>query len=74
MTLEGLEGLQGMISAGEFEKAPSLSFFPVEQPQSNILSRYDQAKANLNNIMRPEGLVDMPGRLGILKIILNRED
>ena len=67
LTLEGLEGLQGMISAGEFEKAPSLSFFPVEQPQSNILSRYDQAKANLNNIMRPEGLVDMPGRLGIFE-------
>lgn len=67
LTLEGLEGLQGMISAGEFEKTPSLSFFPVEQPQSNILSRYDQAKANLNNIMRPEGLVDMPGRLGIFE-------
>ena len=67
LTLEGLEGLQGMISAGEFEKAPSLNFFPVEQPQSNILSRYDQAKASLNDIIKPEGLVDMKERLGIFE-------
>ena len=56
-----------MISAGEFEKTPSLSFFNAERPQSNILSRYDQAKANLNNIMRPEGLIDSQGRLGIFE-------
>tara|TARA_E500000305_G_scaffold53610_1_gene42787 strand:+ start:1720 stop:2421 length:702 start_codon:yes stop_codon:yes gene_type:complete len=67
LTLEGLGGLQEMISAGEFEKTPSLSFFNAERPQSNILSRYDQAKANLNNIMRPEGLIDSQGRLGIFE-------
>tara|TARA_R100000995_G_scaffold76604_1_gene46280 strand:+ start:2194 stop:2895 length:702 start_codon:yes stop_codon:yes gene_type:complete len=67
LTLEGLGGLQEMISAGEFEKTPSLSFFNAERPQSNILGRYDQAKANLNNIMRPEGLIDTQGRLGIFE-------
>ena len=67
LTLEGLGGLQEMIQSGEFEKTPSLSFFNVERPQSNILGRYDQAKANLNNIMRPEGLIDTQGRLGIFE-------
>jgi len=67
LTLEGLGGLQEMISAGEFEKTPSLSFFNVERPQSNILSAYNQAKANFNNIMRPEGLIDSQGRLGIFE-------
>jgi hypothetical protein len=65
LTLEGLGGLQGMIQSGEFEKTPSLNFFPVEQPQSNILGRYDQAKANLKEIIYPEGLIGMDGRLGI---------
>jgi hypothetical protein len=65
LTLEGLGGLQEMISAGEFEKTPSLSFFNAERPQSNILGRYDQAKANLNQIIYPEGLIGMDGRLGI---------
>ena len=67
LTLEGLGGLQEMISAGEFEKTPSLSFFNAERPQSNILSAYNQAKANFNNIMRPEGLIDSQGRLGIFE-------
>ena len=65
LTLEGLGELQGMIQSGEFEKTPSLNFFPVEQPQSNILGRYDQAKANLSNIIRPPGILGMDERLGI---------
>ena len=64
-TLEGLGGLQGMIQSGEFEKTPSLSFLNAERPQSNILSRYDQDKANLKEIIYPEGLIGMDGRLGI---------
>lgn len=57
LTLEGLEGLQGMIASGEFEKQPSLSFFNMEQPSGNILGRYEMAKANLNNIINPPGLL-----------------
>lgn len=67
LTLEGLENLQGMIASGEYEKTPSLAFFPQDDTMqtSNIMSRYDMAKANLSNVIRPPGLVGMDGRLGI---------
>ena len=67
LSLEGLEKLQGMIASGEYEKAPSLSFFQEGEaaPTGNIMSRYDTAKANLSNVIRPPGLIGMEGRLGI---------
>jgi len=67
LSLEGLEKLQGMIASGEYEKTPSLSFFQQGDvaPTGNIMSRYDTAKANLSNVIRPPGLIGMEGRLGI---------
>ena len=65
LSLEGLEKLQGMIASGEYEKTPSLTFYDAERPTSDILSRYDTAKANLSNVIRPPGLIGMEGRLGI---------
>jgi len=57
LSLEGLQQLQGMIASGEYEKTPSLSFFNAEQPVSNIMDRYASAKANINNIINPPGLL-----------------
>lgn len=67
LSLEGLQQLQGMIASGEYEKTPSLSFFQRNNvaPTENIMSRYDTAKANLSNVIRPPGLISMEGRLGI---------
>lgn len=67
LSLEGLEKLQGMIASGEYEKTPSLQFFQdsTTTPTGDIMSRYEMAKSNLSNIIRPPGLIGMEGRLGI---------
>ena len=56
-----------MIASGEYEKSPATQFFQdgVTIPTGNIMSRYDTAKANLSNVIRPPGLIGMEGRLGI---------
>jgi hypothetical protein len=65
LSLEGLEKLQGMIASGEYEKTPSLTFYDAERPTSDIISRYQTAKANLNNIINPPGLLGKSGEFGI---------
>lgn len=69
LSLEGLQTLQNMIASGQYEKQPSLSFFEQTQgetmPSENIFSRYETAKANISNVIRPPGLISMEGRLGI---------
>ena len=65
LSLEGLEKLQGMIASGEYEKTPSLTFYDAERPTSDIIGRYQTAKANLNNIINPPGLLGKSGEFGI---------
>ena len=65
LSLEGLKTLQDMIASGEYEKAPSLSFYNAERPTSDIMGRYQTAKANLNNIINPPGLLGKSGEFGI---------
>jgi len=67
---QSLSNILADVAAGKYAKTPSLSFFEqaamgsTEQPMG-ILSRYDTAKANLSNVIRPPGLIGMEGRLGI---------
>ena len=67
---QSLSNILADVAAGKYAKTPSLSFFEqaamdtTQQPMG-ILSRYDTAKANLSNIIRPPGLIAMEGRLGI---------
>lgn len=67
---QSLSNILADVAAGKYSKTPSLSFFEqaaigsTEQPMG-ILSRYDTAKANLSNVIRPPGLIGMEGRLGI---------
>lgn len=65
LSLEGLKTLQDMIASGEYEKTPSLSFYNAERPTSDIMGRYQTAKANLNNIINPPGLLGKSGEFGI---------
>lgn len=67
---QSLSNILADVAAGKYAKTPSLSFFEqaamdtTQQPMG-ILSRYDTAKANLSNVIRPPGLIGMEGRLGI---------
>ena len=67
---QSLSNILADVAAGKYAKTPSLSFFEqaaidsTEQPMG-IFSRYDTAKANLSNVIRPPGLIGMEGRLGI---------
>ena len=67
---QSLSDILADVAAGKYAKTPSLSFFEqaamdtTQQPMG-ILSRYDMAKANLSNVIRPPGLIGMEGRLGI---------
>jgi hypothetical protein len=65
LTLDQLSDLQSKIESGVFEQTPSQDFFASAPINSNILGRYDQAKANLSNIIRPPGILGMDERLGI---------
>ncbi|MEL0177387.1 MAG: hypothetical protein VW810_03720, partial [Pelagibacteraceae bacterium] len=67
---QSLSNILSDVAAGKYAKTPSLSFFEqatmdTTQEPMGILSRYDTAKANLSNIIRPPGLIAMEGRLGI---------
>lgn len=65
LTLEQAQDLQQRIESGVYDQAPSLSYDSIAPIDSNIMGRYDQAKANLSNIIRPPGILGMDERLGI---------
>jgi len=67
---QSLSNILADVAAGKYARTPSLSFFEqaamdTTQEPMGILSRYDTAKANLSNVIRPPGLIGMEGRLGI---------
>lgn len=65
LTLEQAQDLQQRIESGVYDQSPSLTYDSIAPIQSNIMGRYDQAKANLSNIIRPPGILGMDERLGI---------
>lgn len=67
---QSLANILSDVAAGKYAKTPSLSFFEqaaidTTQQPINIMGRYQTAKANLNNIINPPGLLGKSGEFGI---------